>query len=213
MQPRQHPSRLPQQLATTCRSDRVTLADAIGVQTAEGHDSWSTTGSWDTESASASAFDHLIEATGMFRVYREVSGTLIQPRAGQVNRGLRIDRILAPAPALVLQGWAHGAIGVELKRSGVKIGPPLAQAMDYVRGTWEVAGVWLQLSAVFLWPMRKQSGPLASLMAHQRIGSVSQSGPDQLKFSLGEEVIFAMNTYTGIRTSPRPRAGTKVGSR
>jgi hypothetical protein len=193
----------------------VVLADAPDVAEfpPREYDTWFTTGSWTTEAASASAFDQLVDGLALFRIYREVSGTLCQPRPGQVDRSLRIDRILVPTAALITQGWAHGAVGVELKRSGVNIGPPLAQAMDYVRGTWSVAGVWLQLGAVFLWPIHKQSGPLASVMAHQRIGSVSHGRSDTIKFSFGEEVILARNSFSGIRLSSHPRGGSKVGSR
>jgi hypothetical protein len=174
------------------------------------HDSF-TSGSWLTEAASASALDHRIEATGMFHIYREVVGTLTQPRPGQRDRAMRIDRVLTPTPDLRAQGWEHGAIGIEIKRSGESIGPPLAQAMDYVRGSWRINGVWFQLGAVFLWPMHKQSGPLASLMVHNRIGSASSEGHDKLKLSLGEEVIFA-DGFTGIRLG-RVKSGERVGSR
>lgn len=171
---------------------------------------WFTVGPWATEEASAAAFDARVAATGMFRTEREVRGTLIQPRAGQLDRSLRIDRILFPGPALRDLGWPHGAIGIELKRAGENIGPPLAQAMDYVRGTWEVAGVLVQVSAVFLWPVEKQSGPLASLMCNCRIGTVT---PDGFKFALGEEVVFADDRPYGSIRIGGGRSGRKVGSR
>ena len=149
----------------------------------------------------------------MFRIYREVVGTLTQPRPGQRDRSMRIDRVLVPVPELVHIGWAHGAIGVEVKRSGVSVGPPLAQAMDYVRGSWLVGGIWLQLNAVFLWPMNKQSGPLASLMVHSRIGSASHSGSDRFKFALGEEILCANNFHGGFRLGNDAHSGRSVGSR
>jgi hypothetical protein len=147
----------------------------------------------------------------MFVIHREVSGTLIQPRAGQRDRALRIDRVLTPGPVLRERGWKHGAIGIEAKRSDVNIGPPLAQAMDYVRGSWSVRGIWIQLGAVFLWPCRKQSGPLASLMVHNRIGTVSTTGFTGVKFCLGEEVIYS-DDREGIRLGAID-SGHMVGSR
>lgn len=197
----------------------MTTADALGQATIEGplperwYDTWFTTGSWTTEEQSASAFDRYVDAVGLFRMYREVVGTLIQPRPGQRDRSMRIDRILVPGADLAQRGWTHGAIGVELKRSGISIGPPLAQAMDYVRGSWSLNGVWIQLNAVFLWPMHKQSGPLASLMVHNRVGSVSHSGSDWIKFALGEEVLLANNAYSGVRVGNDARSGRQVGSR
>lgn len=172
---------------------------------------WFTTGSWATEAESASALDLRIDKTGMFHTYREVVGTLIQPRAGQRDRALRIDRILTPSPVLRARGWTHGAIGIEVKRSGISIGRPLAQAMDYVRGAWDLNGIWVQLGAVFLWPMDKQSGPLASLMVHNRIGAASFSGWENIKLSLGEEVLFA-DGFNGVRLG-RIDSGHGTGSR
>lgn len=172
---------------------------------------WFTTGSWATEVESASDLDRRLAAAGMFVIHREVTGTLIQPRAGQRDRALRIDRILTPGGELRERGWAHGAIGIEVKRSQVNIGPPLAQAMDYVRGSWKVRGIWIQLAAVFLWPCEKQSGPLASLMVHNRVGSVSTTGYTGVKFCLGEEVIYSDDTQ-GVRLG-RINSGHMVGSR
>jgi hypothetical protein len=177
------------------------------------YDTWFTTGSWATEAESASAFDRLMEELALFRIYREVAGTLCQPRPGQVDRSLRIDRVLAPTPRLVEKGWRHGAIGVEIKRSGTNIGPPLAQAMDYIRGTWSLGGIWVQLNGVFLWPMHTQGGPLGSVMAQQRIGSVSHERSDLIKFAFGHEVVIALNSYSGVRIPTRASAGAKVGSR
>jgi hypothetical protein len=187
--------------------------------TADGLESWSaeyarwfTTGAWLTEAESAADLDRRLMSTGMFVIHREVAGTLIQPRAGQRDRALRIDRILTAGPELRERGWKHGAIGVEVKRSHVNIGPPLAQAMDYVRGSWNIRGTWVQLGAVFLWPCEKQSGPLASLMVHNRVGSVSTAyGSTGVKFCLGEEVIYS-DDLQGVRLG-RIDSGRAVGSR
>lgn len=173
--------------------------------------SWFTAGGWATEEESASDLDHRLEGCGMFAVYREVAGTLIQPRFGQRERSMRIDRVLVPTSALRQRGWKHGAVGIEIKRSGVPIGPPLSQALDYVRGAWNVNGIFIQLGAVCIWPVDKQGGPIASLMAHGRIGTASFGVHERLKLSLGEEVMFVDSSY-GIRVG-QPRAGQKVGSR
>jgi hypothetical protein len=172
---------------------------------------WFTTGSWATEAESASDLDRRLTTAGMFVVHREVAGTLTQPRVGQRDRALRIDRILTPGPELRERGWTHGAVGIEIKRSRVNIGPPLAQAMDYVRGSWNVRGIWIQLAAVFLWPCEKQSGPLASLMVHNRIGSASGTGYAGVKLCFGEEVIYSDDTQ-GVRLG-RIDSGHMVGSR
>lgn len=171
-----------------------------------------TTGSWSTEEESARAFDLLISELGMFRVFHEVTGTLTQPRAGQRERSLRIDRVLVPLATLRDRGWKHGAVGVEIKKSGISIGPPLAQALDYVRGSWQIGGLWLQLGAVFLWPTAKQSGPIASLMIHSRVGTAGFGGSDHLKLAMGEEVLIANSAYGGIRIGTT-ESGRGAGSR
>ncbi len=190
------------------------LAFELPEPSASEYDRWFTLGSWETEEASASALDERIERTGMFRIHREVWGSLIQPRAGQTVGRMRIDRILMPTPELVGLGWRHGAVGVEVKRSGMNIGPPLAQAMDYLRGSWLLSGGTLvQVSGVFLWPMHSQGGPLSSVMAHNRIGSAGYTRTMSLHFAYGEEVVFSDGSYSGFQVRRRSVAGTKVGSR
>lgn len=178
-----------------------------------GSATWFTSGSWATEAESASAFDRRIEALSLFRVYREISGTLIHPRPGQGDRSVRIDRLLVPTGRLLAMGWKHRTIGVEIKRSGVNIGPAFGQAKDYVNSVFDLDGLaWIMPSFVFLWPMDKASGPLSSFMASSRVGSATFSGSDTLKFALGEEVLFADNIYSGARLGT-VRSGHKVGSR
>lgn len=189
-----------------------TLADPIDPVPERWYETWFTTGTWATEEASASALDRRIEAIGLFHIYHEVIGTLTQPRPGQRDRAMRIDRILTPTPELRDQEWSHGAIGIEVKRSGENIGPPLAQAMDYVRGSWRINGVWFQLGAVFLWPMHKQGGPLASLMVHNRIGAAVPVGYDGIKLALGEEVVLSSGYGREVRLG-RVKSGERVGSR
>lgn len=172
-----------------------------------------TTGDWPTEADSASAFDGLIASCDLFRSYHEVAGVLTQPRAGQVDKTVRIDRVLIPNERLVNLGWQYGAIGIEIKRSGVRFGPAIAQALDYVRSTWRVRGIWIQLDAVFVWPMAKQYGPLASVMSHNRVGSATSSGWSKLLLKIGEEPVLYVSSYDGKITLGARPAGRKVGSR
>jgi len=172
-----------------------------------------TTGEWQTEADSAAAFDSLLvrHAGEYFRSYAEVPGTLTQPRPGQVDRSVRIDRLLIPTGLARKAGWTHGAVGIELKRSGVKFGPVIAQAMDYLRSSWRLNGIWVQLDAVFIWPMQKHGGSIASVMAQSRIGTAGVGYHGSLKFSLGEEVLFASDDW-GVRMRAT-NSGRKVGSR
>ena len=98
-----------------------------------------------TESLAAAAFDSAIATTDLFTPYAEVPGTLIQPRPGQIDKSVRIDRLLIPKQRLLDMGWTHGIIGVELKRSDIKLGPPIAQAMDYSRSVWIIPSSRFQI--------------------------------------------------------------------
>lgn len=92
-----------------------------------------TIGNWPTETESAAALDAVLDRVDLWKVYPEVTGTLSQPRPAQAQRSIRIDRVLVPNTRLLQLGWTHGVIGIEIKRSNIKIGPPIAQAMDYSR--------------------------------------------------------------------------------
>lgn len=169
---------------------------------------------YETESASAAALDSALALVDLFNVYPEVPGTLIQPRPGQVDKSVRIDRILVPNQRLLDLGWRHGIIGIEVKRSGIKIGPPVAQAMDYTRASWTLPGSRFQviLSWVFLWPEDKQHGPLASILAQNRVGTASGNQWTALQLNSGEHNLLRVSTDGTVRIGTGAN-GTKVGSR
>lgn len=171
-----------------------------------------TSGSWMTEAASAAELDARLARMGLFRVYSEVRGELLQPRHGQHEKTVRIDRILVPRASLLALGWRLGAIGIEVKRSGIHLGPPLAQAMDYTRAAWSLRGVHIMLGAVFLWPMDKVHGPVASLMVHNRVGSASVDG-QSIHLRLGEENVLRLQWGTDEPDVGTIDSGHKVGSR
>jgi len=129
-----------------------------------------TIGEWITEEASCAALDAALDSLGLWKVYHEVNGVLTQPRPVQTRVGVRIDRVLIPTKRLLDMGWKHGAVGIEVKRSGEKIGPAISQAMDYLRAVWQLPSAKIVLDWVFIWPMFKHSGTIASILAQQRIG-------------------------------------------
>lgn len=170
---------------------------------------------WATETASAAAFDTAI-GDDYWTIYREVTGILTQPRPHQIDKTVRIDRVLTPRPALIQAGWTHGVIGVEIKRSREKIGPAIAQAIDYSRSVWTLhnAGnsrVWLDW--VFIWPMPKQGGALASVLAQNRIGTATPSYGGGVHLKSGEAAIAYVGGTDGLHLATAPHAGAKVGRR
>jgi len=172
-----------------------------------------TCGTWQTEAESVAAFDRLIDEIGLFMIYREIRGMYLQPKLGQELKTPRIDRVLVPRPSLIDQGWTHGPIGIECKRSDENIGRPLAQLLDYSRATWLIEptkGIWVMLPWVFLWPMPKTSGVLASLLAQHRIGS-AEPHYSGLKLASGGSVLGQFTKY-GVRIGAGTN-GLKAGSR
>lgn len=180
-------------------------ADQSGIQEHQDNKQAAITiGDWPTEQASVAALDARLDAAGLWRVHREVEGTLVQPRPGQRDKLVRIDRVLVPNQDAIERGWTHGIVGIEAKRSGVKIGHALAQAIDYGRSVWTLPGgfsVWLDW--VFVWPIGEQKGTVASIMAQNRIGYARPFG-QTVRLAAGEKNI-------GLGTDGN--SGTKVGSR
>lgn len=172
-----------------------------------------TAGAWSTEDESAAAFDAVVDPE-LWAAYREVPGVLLQPRPSQVDKGLRIDRVLVPQQKLIAAGWNHGCVGVEIKRSNIKIGPPIAQAMDYSRAVWTLpaAGIQIWLGWVFIWPIEKQHSTTASIMAQHRIGSASCDRWARLQLKSGESNIIRVG-YDGSIDIGHAANGRKVGSR
>ena len=173
-----------------------------------------TAGDWKTEVDSCNAFDDALERCGLFRVYSECWGYPLQPRLGQDLQRMRIDRILSPKPKLRDAGWTIGPFGVELKRSGEKIGKPLAQAGDYLRCAWPMGdGFNAMLDFVTIWPVRKQHGTVASIMMQNRIGAIEQTDCDLLKITCGEQVLLAIDRLGEIRSVNCREFGRKAGNR
>ncbi len=187
-----------------------------------GHTRMSTTWIEDvyaTETESAAALDALLAQVALWNVWAEVPGVMLQPKPCQRDRTVRIDRLLIPNQRLVDQGWKHGAIGIEIKRSGIKMGPAIAQAMDYTRAVWTLprGGVQVWLSWVFLWPMPKQGGPVASILAQNRVGTATSDHWTTLQLKSGEQNILRVHSpHSGRRGQVDIGSGTngrRVGSR
>lgn len=165
-----------------------------------------------TEVQVSQRFDSAIGSTGLFRVISEVAGTLIQPRPGQIDKAMRIDRILTPKPNLIAMGWTYGAIGIELKSTRAKLGPAISQAIDYSRSTWQISGgVILSLSYILLYPFPAQYGDISSVMAHNRIGTAN-SDFYALQMNSGGQNLLAVHTNGEVKIGSLS-AGSKSGHR
>jgi hypothetical protein len=180
-----------------------------------GKSSETTTGNYSTEEEACIAFDEAIAKTELFKSYKEVCGFyLYYPHFKHQDKCPRIDRILIPLPKLTNAGWCAGAIGVEIKKSGVKLGPVISQMMDYMRATWRLSpsNVSVMLDFCFVFPSEVIGNNLGSLLSQNRIGQVSlkhykiefHSGDHrQIKYDFYNHEIKVKQNLFGRRTGSR----------
>lgn len=170
-----------------------------------------TIGDWQSEEDAAEAFDHVIDQLDMFMVYKEVVGRVQFFRPFETPAAVRIDRILVPNSRLRAAGWTFGPVGIEIKRSGIKIGRPLGQLIDYARSTFKLGNTWIVPEWFFMFPLPATHGPLDSVLASQRCGGVSTHG-NEVTFCSSQTIAVLAPGKADIRTH-NARNGKKVGSR
>lgn len=156
-----------------------------------------TGGQFDTEAEAWVYFDEMIERSGSFGIHREVEGDYMQPRFGTELKRARVDRMLIPTRKAREAGWSQGAIAIEGKRSGAKIGRLVTQAMDYTRCVFELKegnpGLLIVARWVFVWPWPDEQPPrdaLESIMANNRIGYI---------VATQSELVFRVSMTNAIR--------------
>jgi hypothetical protein len=178
-----------------------------------------TSGNYANEKDACEHFDSLISSTDWI-VHKEVSGECRQPRPGVNHKGyLRIDRILEPTPMLIEQGWTHGYVGIEIKRSGLKIGPIVNQVIDYARCAWLLSnGRRVECEYNFIWQCDTIAGGILSIMTGQKIGvarpKIEYRADRQIR-SIGFALIFngRVAHFKGVTRDMSRMGGNKAGSR
>jgi hypothetical protein len=158
------------------------------------------------------AFDEFWKDNPYFTIKKQVIGYPIQPRPGvEIKKG-RIDRLFIPRSEVIKLGWKFGAFGVELKYL-VK-GRAICQAEDYSRMVWQLPYMKVVLDYVFCFPLGKLGGPLASIMAQNKIGGCVDSN-NTMTFRLGDIKCFSYNRYNDkIKINKKAeRVGKKSCSR
>lgn len=180
-----------------------------------------TCGSYPTETESLAEFDRIIGASDLFRVYCEVDGHYVAHRPGRPLKAPRIDRILVPLPRLRQAGWTT-VFGVEAKRSGAKLGPLVAQAIDYTWAVYECNSTYLYPDGIFVWPVRKEGidgesihCAIESVMQQNRIGHCFSERGDTVQFQFGGNHVLRVSCSGKAehRHEEFARIGRKVGSR
>ena len=156
----------------------------------------------------------LLRATGAFHIYDEVTGMILQPRAGTTQLEVRCDLLLTPTKRLIDAGYKSGAICIECKASGKKMGPAICQGMDYLRSAFAlpVSKILVVPSYCFIWSAPSMGWGTASISTQHNVGganchqgflSFNLSGGCFLKFDRDGEIVK-------LRT---PTSGRKTGSR
>lgn len=160
---------------------------------------FTTSGSYATEESACAAFDRLAEKDPRFsRVYPECWGRYAHQSPYEDETKPRIDRILIPSKALQNAGWLHGPIGVEIKRSGIKVAPPIAQCIDYLRASFcpdekTMAGFFMPVGMVFLFPCPLIHHGLASVMAQHRVGNCQIGYEGRLDFQFAGKHVLSLS--------------------
>lgn len=167
-------------------------------------------GEWRTEADAAAELDRRLDASGLFNVYKEVDGIYLFNKPNKPNRTARIDRILSPRKILQDAGWTR-VVGVEIKKSGEKIGKAIAQASDYMDCAWKILNYWVLAENIFLWPFERQHCSIESVMLQSGIGALSGNRYTPLTFHLEKSVIRI--EHNGVFSVSAPTSGMKLGSR
>ena len=134
-----------------------------------------TVGDFATEDESHQAFYELINGLELFQIFQKKISHQIEwlPRWRNHRETYIPDFVLLPLPKLIDAGWPAGeALIVDAKASGVEIGPVCSQLLDYLCASYMCSEVIVRPSWAFMWPVRKQKSTAASIMSHQRFGTV-----------------------------------------
>lgn len=185
-------------------------------------------GDYAREDSGVAELCEFIEASGTFRVYREVPGILIFRSPIREEKTVRVDLILSPQQTALDAGWNQGQLGVECKRSGEKLAPAVAQARDYQASKFflrnqrdsrsgvlraVVAPLWF-----FIYPFDPPGGDVESLMAADGIGALNwrreqPSGEWYLRFKVGSYKMLEVYHDGRMWVNRDPVPGRKVGCR
>jgi hypothetical protein len=176
-----------------------------------------TTGSFVSEVESQDYLERcLLKNSRYFSWQREVTGYYIQPRPHCKPQTPRIDFILKPTEELVNQGWEHGCIGVECKKSGEKIGPAVTQILDYHGSVFKLdpSGTTVMLEWIFIWPLQTVIGDMASVMNRNRIGWICEgfATPSSLEFKVAGRQGLYLQGPQELPSVNNFKCGYKLGS-
>ena len=171
-----------------------------------------TYGDWQVEAELEDELVGLLGQLGCFEIHRQIPGRPLYLHHFKPLQEVRADLLLIPGEKLLKAGWHEGVIVVEVKRSGERIAPGLAQVADYLAcGFTLPSGVVVVPSYGFLFPVEIQRRTVAGLMLQGRTGGLRYAG-GTLEFHCGEFLILSLSLERGISVNPQS-FGRKTGAR
>lgn len=157
-----------------------------------------TYGDWAVEAELEEELVAILRTFDCFEIHRQITGKPLYQPFFKEMKTVRADLLLIPGKRLLEAGWTQGAILVEVKRSGERIGPGLSQLMDYLDSAFTLpSGVTVVASCGFLFPAMKQHKTVASIMQQNRIGNLRYER-GALEFISGETHILTISAERGI---------------
>lgn len=175
-----------------------------------------TCGEYATEPDSVAALLAIINLDH-WRVRQEVPGFLLHPRLDtDGTNSVQIDMLLEPTAQLMSYGWRWGMTGIECKRSGVKVGRVVSQAMDYTRCAWRLpSGFHVMTRIVFIWPCEYPKSDIESVMVQHCIGVAHERsyGGAGLCLRIGGTLVYSDNGENPPHIANDIPGGRKKGSR
>ncbi len=147
----------------------------------------------------------------LFHIYSEVVGVPIYRHHLQKIQDVRCDILALP----IVERITLGGIIIDVKRSGVTIGPGISQLHDYLNSAFDVRnGIRVIPTTAFLFPVRKQNSATASWMQHQHIGTIEVNNyTKNVIFFCGEERLLEFSPGGILLHARETRSGRKMGSR
>lgn len=170
-----------------------------------------TTGKYETEEEATRDFISHVNHEH-WHVEQEVTGEVVFPKPGCNAKSVRVDYALFPRPALIANGWSAGPIIVEVKKSNVKVGPVVSQAMDYMRCVF--SGPYSQrFQPLFcvIFPLQRMFEHMQSIMSDQRIGHAHVGDDNVLRIYLNGACAYTETGGVFLRSALK--SGRKFGSR
>jgi hypothetical protein len=164
-----------------------------------------------TEEAAEEWIHEFLISTKRFSVYPQTMGVPIFRHHNQDWKDVRCDLLAIPLGA---SGVDVGVLVVEVKRSGIKIGPGISQIMDYLHSVFQVRNSIGVIPTIgFLFPCNKQHGAVASWMQHQHIGTANRNWKNGLVFFVGEQRVLEFDSSGNLEFYSPLKSGKKMGAR